>query len=213
MEKTGTPNEYRRVVKERILEYAMREFLSHGIRAVTMNDIATELCISKRTVYEIYADKQDLVLDCLHYHFQMAKIRMQEETAKCSNVMELLVSFYNSHINDISNFCPAFTDDLKRYAKAMEYIQEITEERNKKALMFFERGVEEGYFRSDVDYDVVLQLTHETTIAFSEKRLFERYSLPMLFRNFLLTYLRGISTLKGVELLDGLLGNQEKIED
>lgn len=213
MEKTGTPNEYRRVVKERILEYAMREFLSHGIRAVTMNDIATELCISKRTVYEIYADKQDLVLDCLHYHFQVTESRRLEEAAKCSNVMELLVSFYNTQINEISNFCPAFTDDIKRYTKAVEYIHEVTEERNKKALAFFERGVEEGYFRSDFDYDVVLQLAHETTVAISEKRLFERYPLSQLFRNFLLTYLRGISTLKGVELLDGLLEKQENSED
>lgn len=213
MEKTGTPNDYRKEVKRRILNFAMREFLTRGIRAVTMNDIATELCISKRTVYEIYADKEELLLDCLSYHFKKSEEHALEEAAKCNNVIELLVSFYNGQINEISNFCPAFTDDIKRYAKAVDFIKQTSERRNKMALAFFKRGVEEGYFRKDVNYEIVMQLGHETSNMISEKRLFERYPIPQLFRNFLLLYLRGISTLKGVELLDNLLEKHGKNED
>lgn len=55
-----TGNSYRSDLKEKILEAATPMFYQHGIRKVKMDDIAKRLRISKRTVYEIYADKEDL---------------------------------------------------------------------------------------------------------------------------------------------------------
>ena len=61
MKKTCTQTLYRQELKGKILQTAMEEFTQKGVRAVKMDDIATRLSISKRTLYEIYSNKEDFV--------------------------------------------------------------------------------------------------------------------------------------------------------
>ena len=63
MRKTNNPTCYRQELKDKILTVAMKEFKQKGIRSVKMDDIANLLSISKRTMYEIYADKEHLLLE------------------------------------------------------------------------------------------------------------------------------------------------------
>ena len=56
---------YRTEVKNKILKISMKQFLSKGVKAVKMDDIAMSLSISKRTLYEIFADKEDLLYACI----------------------------------------------------------------------------------------------------------------------------------------------------
>lgn len=63
-------NDYRQELKERILELAMQEFSLRGLRDIKMDDMAHKLRISKRTLYEIYADKESLLLEGLQRHRQ-----------------------------------------------------------------------------------------------------------------------------------------------
>lgn len=55
-------------VKDRIIRQALKSFADHGIKSVRMDDIANSLKISKRTLYEIFADKETLLTECLLYH-------------------------------------------------------------------------------------------------------------------------------------------------
>lgn len=63
MEQQDLLSSYRKDLKERILVTSMRAFKERGIRSVRMDDIATTLGISKRTIYEIYSNKEELLLD------------------------------------------------------------------------------------------------------------------------------------------------------
>lgn len=67
MRKTGNITVYRENLKTRILETSMQLFKQKGIRAVKMDDIATEMGISKRTLYEIYSNKEDLLYECVKH--------------------------------------------------------------------------------------------------------------------------------------------------
>lgn len=64
MKRTRATTEYRKELKGKILEVALCEFKQKGIRAVKMDDIARMLTISKRTLYEIYPNKEELLLEC-----------------------------------------------------------------------------------------------------------------------------------------------------
>lgn len=55
-------NQYRQELKDRIISYAMPEFYKRGVKAVKMDEISQGLHVSKRTVYEIFGDKEELVL-------------------------------------------------------------------------------------------------------------------------------------------------------
>ena len=65
MEKISSPTTYRKELRDRILVASMDEFRKLGIRQVKMDDIANKLAISKRTLYEIYANKEKLLLECI----------------------------------------------------------------------------------------------------------------------------------------------------
>ena len=65
MNKDCIVNDYRNELKERILEYSEKEFYANGVKQVKMDNIANYLSISKRTLYEIYPTKEDLLLECL----------------------------------------------------------------------------------------------------------------------------------------------------
>ena len=61
MQEIKETNSYRLALKDKILDAAMNAFMKRGIRAVKMDDIAQQLTISKRTLYEIYEDKEELL--------------------------------------------------------------------------------------------------------------------------------------------------------
>lgn len=63
MYKNSSQTNYRQQLREKILQTSMAEFMSKGIRAVKMDDIAASLGISKRTLYEIYSNKEELLLE------------------------------------------------------------------------------------------------------------------------------------------------------
>jgi len=204
MLKTGTPNEYRKELKKKILQLTMDEFVRNGIRAVKMDDVAKTLGISKRTVYEIYKDKEDILIDGLKTQFEKGREKMQKIN-ETSNVIELLAAFYKMHMEDSAKVNPLFYSDVEKYPKALKLIRQISHERDMQATGFFERGVKEGYFRDDIDYEVILQLAKNTSMSIMNNQLFKHYSMQKLLRNMLILYIRGLCTVKGVELLDELI--------
>lgn len=206
MIKTGTPNEYRRELKKKILQHAMDEFRKNGIRAVKMDSIAKDLGISKRTVYEIYQDKEAILIDGIRTKFENGKQKMHEQRESSGNVIELLAVFYKMQMEDSGQVSPQFFADVEKYPKALALINEISQERDRLAVGFFQRGVEEGYFLDNIDYDIVIQVAKNTSQSIMMNHLFTKYPMRKLLKNMLTLYLRGLCTVKGVEQLDQLIG-------
>ena len=67
MSDSGNISAYRQQLRERIIETSMRAFAAHGIRAVKMDDIARLLGISKRTLYELYENKETVLCEGIRY--------------------------------------------------------------------------------------------------------------------------------------------------
>ena len=73
MQENRQISSYRQALKERILKTAMELFATHGVKAVKMDDIAASLGISKRTLYEIYENKEVLLLAGVKSHHEMMR--------------------------------------------------------------------------------------------------------------------------------------------
>ena len=82
-------------LKEQIVETAMEAFTKLGIRCVRMDDIALSLSISKRTLYELFRDKENLLLEGLRMQQQQVNEAMIEVTTRTENVLEVIFAFYN----------------------------------------------------------------------------------------------------------------------
>ncbi|MBO4851668.1 MAG: TetR/AcrR family transcriptional regulator [Prevotella sp.] len=205
MQKTSTTNIYRYELRGRILSTAMVAFRKKGIKAVKMDDIANELSISKRTLYEIYTNKEDLLYECVRDHDEMFEKKLKDMVSEReSTVIDILACFMKLHIEEASETNPAFYSELVKYPKLIDYINERNERQRSRSRGFMQRGVEEGFFRSDIDYDITNLMVEVFMSHVMEKGLYKRLPLPEIIRNVVMVMLRGFSTEKGLRRIEML---------
>ncbi len=143
--------------KNRIIEEATQMFLSYGYRKVRTDDIASNIGISKRTLYEYFASKQELLYSVLH-HMQ---------TCKVNRLKQLIDRLHNSdkhtYINELKNFWLADTKFLKSMSR--DFVADMKKILPKKWNTFMEEtehekyieqlvniGEQHGFFRKMIDY-------------------------------------------------------------
>lgn len=193
---------YRQSLKDKILSTAMHAFAAHGIRAVKMDDIAQALSISKRTLYEIYDNKEVLLFEAIRLHKALNDREMTDVVEKSSNVMDVLLYVSKRKIEDFRLTNPLFYSDMSRYPRVMAFLEEDRLQNRHRLIDFFRRGVDEGFFRSDVDYDLLLTILESAINRIMTSQLYINYPIEQLFRHAVLAYFRGICTPLGVETID-----------
>ena len=115
MQETKTITAYKQGLRVKILETAMNDFRQRGIRAVTMDDVATELGISKRTLYEIFDKKEDLLYEGVKTYLGERRNQMEIRAGQCSNVMEIILQTYKLKVDEYRHTNPRFYTDLVKY--------------------------------------------------------------------------------------------------
>ncbi|MDY2772730.1 MAG: TetR/AcrR family transcriptional regulator [Prevotella sp.] len=193
-------------LRNRILKAAMTEFLHKGVKSVKMDDIANTLAISKRTLYEIYSNKEELLLEAVRIHEQEFNDHMlQYSLDKNHNVMDIIIEFYKKKLLDIADVSPLFLVELRKYKQVVEYLEKQNAERHYNALLFFHRGVKEGFFRSDLNFDIILKTSSASVNYAMETQMYKNYSITAIMHNTIFLYLRGICTTKGIKELDAAI--------
>ena len=171
-----------------------------------MDDIATTLGISKRTIYEIYSNKEELLLDGIMREDKARKLDSQLYAQdKSHTVMDLIFHIYNREMADMASTNPLFFSELSKYSRVVRYLTNKTEKNHKEALDFVKRGIEEGYFVRFFDYNVVLNFISFSSKLMMGERMFQKYDVNHLFTNVAVLFLRGFCTQKGVEFIDSKL--------
>lgn len=95
-------------MRSKIIDKASLAFAKEGIRNVHMDSIATSLGISKRTVYELFKDKECLLLEVLRLHHKEMNDYMTEVTSKADNVLEAIFIFYKRRSHELCDLNPLF---------------------------------------------------------------------------------------------------------
>lgn len=115
---------YRLDLKDKILKVAMQAFSSKGIRAVKMDDIAKMMSISKRTLYEIYADKETLLYSGVKRREEEFSDHMDHfSEAEGHSVIDTLVEFARCLLEYSGNVNPVFYADLHKYEKVLNFLK------------------------------------------------------------------------------------------
>ncbi|MCR5131219.1 MAG: TetR/AcrR family transcriptional regulator [Prevotella sp.] len=211
MQKSTKPTEYRKELKGKILITAMNLFCQHGIRRVKMDDIAASLGISKRTLYEIFPNKEDMLLEGIEQSHAAGEAYLHSflESGQRST-MDILIEVYRKRMEELSVIPPVFLSDIGRYPRVLEYLNSKHVKAQDSAIEFFQKGIDEGYFRPDVDYTLMVRLGDSMMQNALERNLYKEYKLPYLFRNILFLFMRGFCTSKGLEILDETLKDQSE---
>lgn len=202
--------EYKKELRGKLLTTAMEEFASRGIKAVKMDDIAAKLGISKRTMYEIYSTKEDILLEGILKHDENEERQFAEYMAKePRTTMDIMIAFFRMQMKAASSVCPQFYSDLNKYQNVLKAIAKKHSERDMRALDFFKKGVEEGYFRSDFDYTLLLTIVRQSMQYIMDSQLYKQYGTQHLFRNMIMLFIRGFATQKGIIEFDKALEEYE----
>lgn len=197
-------------LKMRILELSMQAFATHGIKNVTMAGIAASLGISKRTLYEIYPDKETLLEHCIRKNIEERDEFLKNVLATANNVLEVILALFRESIKKIHNTNKLFFEDIKKYPKVYEELVQSRHNDSQAEVNFFMQGVRQGIFRDDVNFAIVNQLVHEQFNMLLNSDIFSRYSFLDVYESIMFTYLRGISTKSGAEELEGFLKEYRK---
>lgn len=206
MEKSDIQTIYKRQLHDDILRSSMNEFMRKGIRAVKMDDIAKLLGISKRTLYEVYSNKEELLLEGVRMYEVLYDKHMREfENDPTNNVIDIIIEFYNIQIKWWSDVNQSFFVDIEKYRKVREYFEQKDKEHKDSRILFLRRGVKEGLFLPDVDYEILSQIGHVTMEHLRRSFMYKEYGVERILRDVILLFVRGICTKQGIEQLDALL--------
>lgn len=204
-------------VRELILKTALEQFTKHGIKKVKMDDIASTLSISKRTIYEQFCDKEQLLFEALKLHNEKIVNEGKLIVRKASHTLEIILNLYDKYIDILSNINKKFFTDLKKYPDLHKSKKHDEAQNDKKFIAWIEMGRKQGLFREDANLEIfshILRRNLETIFAINmnaDENKLSKYSPSELGRTLIIFYLRGISTPKGQEIIENYLKENNKI--
>lgn len=210
MQETKTVSRYREALHDRILDTALKLFSTYGIKAVKMDDIARQLNISKRTLYEVYENKETLLFEVVKRYRATKEQESQQLLLECRNVMDIMLKMYYVKVDEFKQISSLFYSDLVKYPRVVELLQEDRQGQRQRAMKFMQRGVEEGYFRCDIDLPLVLKLFESVAQFIMSGQIYKDYSIEEIFRSIVFVSFRGICTRKGVDVLDTFLASNKQ---
>ena len=202
MSKENTVINPRTELKQRVIQVALNEFRVQGVKAVRMDDLASQIGISKRTLYEMFKDKEELLMDCLLYSNQREKERVNDIRSKSKNVLEVILGVFLYSIEMLHETNKLFFEDIKKYPAAYKLVQEVRNSDSKEKMAFFRQGVEQGIFRSDINYPIVDELVKQQFNLLVNTDFFSHHPFLDVYESIMFTYLRGISTVEGARMLE-----------
>lgn len=189
-----------------IAEKVCKLFREFGIKSVTMDDIARNLSISKKTLYEYFSDKGDLVRGVMESIARNKAIDLSVPQKKQVNAIEELFYYYNVQVQMIKDHKPSFIYDLKKYYPDLfEEFQEVKRQRILESVREnLIKGKKEGLYRNDVDESVIarLNLMRIEGIMNSGTFSFEEMVSPDFFSEIFKYHVYGIVSDKGHKLFE-----------
>lgn len=199
--------------RERILSGSDKLFRKFGIRSVSMDDIARELGMSKKTIYSFFSNKSEIVYSVTSEHIAQEKCDFEEIHGKASNAVEefiMVMSWLRKTMAEMS--ATMIYDVQKYYPEAWKLFQEFKMKTiYKHILENLEKGVEEGLYRPNMNLDIITRLRlEEIEIGFRENVFpHEEYDTTEVQVELLSHFFHGITTIKGRKLINKYLNVTE----
>jgi AcrR family transcriptional regulator len=193
-------------VRERILVESGLLFGKYGIKRMTMDSLAEEMGISKRTIYERFKDKDTLLLEVIRYY----KAQTQEEALRLidqsENAIEAIFRIIKMTIDQMLHMSPSFFMDFKKYhPRVYKEIQQPGNIRDfSLTSKLIETGVQQEVFRNDINIKIVNRALHALFDLFGQdsSMIEAGYDRKDMFDHIIIPFFRGISTVKGQKFLE-----------
>lgn len=192
-------------LRARIIEGAGELFQRYGVRSVSMDDIARHLTMSKKTIYQFFKDKDEVVMMALKSHMEYEKQEYGQIFNSDHNAIEELQLVTKCMRKDFKDMNPALLFDLQKYhPNAWKIWLEFKNEYIKKQVESnLKKGIEEGYYRKEINPEVLARLrVEQVQLAFDENVYpSDKYNLTELQLLLFDHFVHGLVTEKGKQML------------
>ena len=194
-------------IKDRILNHAQQLFTRNGIKSVSMDDIAADMAMSKKTLYKWFENKDQIVQAAMSRHLEGTQLDCNTMIQGSTSAIDELFQMLEWVKQEFSNVHPSIFYDLQKFHPTTWQLWQAHKHEFilSQIIQNLHRGIEEGLFRADLDVDVIARLRlAQIELQFNSEvyppRQFghhERVSQALL-EHFML----GVATLKGHRLIN-----------
>jgi TetR/AcrR family transcriptional regulator, cholesterol catabolism regulator len=190
-------------IKERILNKATEMCFKYGIRSVTMDDIAKELGISKKTIYQNFEDKDEIIYQVMQTEMEKDKCEWADLTKISKSILDKMRNTLDLMRKTMEGMNPAIMFDIKRYhprawSLFLNYKNNFILETVTKDL---NEGIKEGIFRSDLNVELMAKYRLEQVEIGFDTEAFptNKFSMVEVQTTLMDHFIRGILTEKGLK--------------
>ena len=192
--------------KKEILDKVCYLYKNYGIKSITMDDAARHLGISKKTLYQHFSDKTQLVKEAVLAEVSSRLDKLAILNRQQTNAIEDLLDYYKIQLNLILDYKPNFIYDLKKYYPDIyeNYVKIKRENILKSTRQNLEKGKKEGLFRKELDVDIISRLLLMRIEGMIHSGIFNTQELlsPKVFTELFYYHIYGIVSKKGREYFE-----------
>lgn len=190
--------------KDKILRGAEELFTKYGVRSISMDDIARHLSVSKKTLYQHFADKEDIVTLACKSHLERNVIEFEGVQSSSKNAIEELAKISMCLKRSMQDMNPSLLFDLQKYHPRAwkEWLNHKNKFIRSSVVRNLKQGIEEGHFRADLNPEIIAAMRLELVQLAFDETIFprEKFRLTEVQLQLFDHFVYGLVTDKGRKL-------------
>ena len=193
-------------MENRILFKARDLMLRNGVKHVTMDDIATQLGMSKKTIYQFYKDKDALVMAVVNFELEEQSLKCQRTQNTADNAVHEMFMLLEDIQQMFKNMNPMTMNEIAKYypeafARIQNHKDEFMHQIIKTNLI---KGIEQGVYRKEIDPEILSIYRLETSFVPFNPQLypFSKFDIGKVTLQIIENFIYGVMSLKGIELME-----------
>ena len=193
-------------IKDRILQHAQTLFMRNGIKSVSMDDIADDMAMSKKTLYKWFENKDQIVQAGMSKHLDGTQCECTNMIKTATSAIDELFRMMEWTKQQFSNVHPSIFYDLQKFHPGtwQLWLAHKNEFILAQIIQNLRRGIAEGLFRADLDVDVLARLRLSQIELLFDSDVFppRQFGNERVSQALLEHFMLGVATLKGHRLIN-----------
>ncbi|HMG14437.1 MAG TPA: TetR/AcrR family transcriptional regulator [Saprospiraceae bacterium] len=193
-------------LKNKVIAESECLFIKYGIKSISMDDISSRLGISKKTLYQVVNDKEELVKKAIKHHMDQEREDLQLISSNSFDAIDEMVKVTQHVLEFFKRLNPITQFDLEKYYR--DYYVKMKKQHFEfiYAVIKFnlEKGIKENIYRNDIDTDIISRLYIIKAMAILDDEIFPEamYEKASIFKEHMIYHLKGIISEKGLSLFN-----------
>ncbi len=196
-------------IPDNILQRSQAMFMRYGIKSVTMDELSRELGISKKTLYQYFETKEELIEQIIEKHIVKEQCLIEEARATSKNALEEMILMAKHVLDELRHLTPTTMYDLQKYYRAsFDKLQARFQIQIFGAIKEnLERGIKEGLYRKEVNAEIIARFYNVLSLTLIDEASFpsDKYPKEKMYLEFLDYHIHGIASPKGLILFEAHL--------